>query len=115
MSRQNSRKVKKFRRPFRLNFGVIAFLVIAAYIVITFIIYCRKPRISIYEVVEKQLSNEYTCTGLILRDETIVNTSQSGYLNYYYSDGTKVGKNSVVYTVDETGEIYDLLISSSSK
>lgn len=115
MSRQNSRKVRKFKRPLRLNLGVIAFLVIAIYIVITFIIYCRKPRISIYEVVEKQLSNEYDCTGLILRDETIVNTSQSGYLNYYYSDGTKVGKNAVVYTVDETGEIYELLSSSSSE
>ncbi len=115
MSRQNSRKVRKFRRPLRLNLGVIAFLVIAIYIVITFIIYCRKPRISIYEVVEKQLSNEYDCTGLILRDETIVNTTQSGYLNYYYSDGTKVGKNAVVYTVDETGEIYELLSSSSAQ
>lgn len=115
MSRQNSRKVRKFKRPLRLNLGVIAFLVIAIYIVITFIIYCRKPRISIYEVVEKQLSNEYNCTGLILRDEAIVNTSQSGYLNYYYSDGTKVAKNAVVYTVDETGEIYDLLSSSSSE
>jgi len=115
VSRQNSRKVRKFKRPLRLNLGVIAFLVIAIYIVITFIIYCRKPRISIYEVVEKQLSNEYDCTGLILRDETIVNTSQSGYLNYYYSDGTKVGKNAVVYTVDETGEIYELLSSSSSE
>lgn len=115
MSRQNSRKVRKFKRPLRLNLGVIAFLVIAIYIVITFIIYCRKPRISIYEVVEKQLSNEYNCTGLILRDETIVNTSQSGYLNYYYSDGTKVGKNTVVYTLDETGEIYELLSSSSAE
>ena len=85
MSRQNNRKVRKFKRPLRLNLGVIAFLVIAGYIVITFIIYCRKPRISIYEVVEQQLSNEYNCTGLILREETIVNTSQSGYLNYYYS------------------------------
>lgn len=115
MSRQNSKKVRKFKRPLRLNLGVIAFLVIAIYIVITFIIYCRKPRISIYEVVEKQLSNGYDCTGLILRDETIVNTSQSGYLNYYYSDGTKVGKNAVVYTVDETGEIYELLSSSSAE
>lgn len=115
MSRQNSRKVRKFKRPLRLNLGVIAFLVIAIYIVITFIIYCRKPRISIYEVVEKQLSNEYNCTGLILRDETIVNTSQSGYLNYYYSDGTKVGKNTVIYTLDETGEIYELLSSSSAE
>ena len=115
MSRQNNRKVRKFKRPLRLNLGVIAFLVIAGYIVITFIIYCRKPRISIYEVVEQQLSNEYNCTGLILREETIVNTSQSGYLNYYYSDGTKVGKNAVVYTVDETGEIYELLSSSSSE
>lgn len=115
MSRQNSKKVKKFKRPLRLNLGVIAFLVIAVYIVITFIIYCRKPRISIYEVVEQQLSNEYNCTGLILREETIVNASQSGYLNYYYSDGTKVGKNAVVYTVDETGEIYELLSSSSSE
>lgn len=68
-----------------------------------------------YEVEEKKLSDEYSCTGIVLRDETLINTESSGYLNYYYPEGSKIGKNEVVYTVDETGELYNLLRTSNSK
>lgn len=113
LSRTNN-KVRKFKKPKRLNMGAIAFFLIAVYILISFVNYLKKPRISIYEVVEKRLSNSYNCTGIALREEKIVRTKQAGYLSYYYSDSTKVGKDTVVYTIDETGKIYELLSSSDT-
>ena len=109
------KNIVKYRKTFQLNLGGVAFLVIFIYLVISCVIYLKKPRISVYEVVEREISDDYKCTGMILRDEKIVNTNKSGYLNYYYGEGTKVGKNAIVYTLDETGEIYDLLKSSDEE
>ena len=109
MSRRRNKKVTKFRRVPRLNIGGLAFLLILVYVIVTCILYWKKPKISVYEVTEKEISNEYNCTGLILRDEKIVNATKEGYLNYYYMDGAKIPKNKVVYTVDSSGEIYNLL------
>lgn len=111
-TRKRRKNVVKYRKSFQLNLGGIAFLVIFIYLLFSCVIYMKKPRISVYEVVEKEISDNYTCMGIILRDEKIINTNKSGYLNYYYGEGTKVGKNATVYTLDETGEIYDLLKSS---
>ncbi len=109
LAKRRNKKVTRFRRVPRLNIGGIAFLFILVYIVVTCVIYWKKPKISVYEVTEKDISNEYNCTGLILREEKIVDTPKEGYLNYYYMDGTKVPKNKVVYTIDSSGEIYNLL------
>ena len=114
MSSRN-KKIRRFRRPFRLNMGVIAFLLIAAYIIINCIIYWQKPRISVYEVVEKSISNDYSCTGIVLRDEKVVRTTEAGYLNYYYADGTRIKKKDTVYTLDESGKIYELLRSADNQ
>lgn len=114
-TRRRRKNVVKYRKSLQINIGGIAFLVIFVYLLFSCIIYFRKPRISVYEVIEKEISDNYSCTGMILREEQIVNTKQSGYLNYYYGDGAKVSKNSTVYTIDETGEIYDLLKSTNSE
>lgn len=107
--RPGERKIVPYKRGIQLNFGAVAFFLIFAYIVINCVIYLNKPRISVYEVQQKKLSDSYTCTGIVLRDETVVPAEKSGYLNYFFADGSKVSKNSVVYTLDETGEIYQLL------
>lgn len=114
-TRKRQRNVVKYRKAFQLNLGAIAFLVIFVYLLFSCVIYLKKPRISVYEVVEREISDNYTCMGMILRDEKLVNTKKSGYLNYYYGEGTKVGKNTTVYTLDETGEIYNLLKSSNTE
>lgn len=114
-TRKRRKNVVKYRKTLQINIGGIAFLVIFIYLLLSCIIYFKKPRISVYEVVEKEISDNYICTGMILRDEMVVTSKQSGYLNYYYGEATKVGKNTTVYTIDETGEVYDLLKSSNTE
>ncbi len=109
MSNRRSKKVARYRKPFHLNIEVVVFCILFIYIAIISINYFRKEHISIYEVVEKSISDDNVYTGIVLRDETIYYTEKAGYINYYISDGEKVGKNATIYSVDETGEIYKQL------
>lgn len=108
-----SRKVAKYRRPININIGVIIFFVLLLYIGINMFLYLKKDHLAIYEVVEKTIADDNTCQGVILRDEEIVNTEQAGYVNYYIKDGEKVGKNAVVYSLDENGNIAETLAESN--
>ncbi|WP_167956500.1 HlyD family efflux transporter periplasmic adaptor subunit [Anaerosporobacter faecicola] len=112
MSRR-SRKVAKYRRPVNINIGVIIFFVLFVYIGINVILYMKKDHLAIYEVVEKTIADDNTCQGIILREEEVVKTTQAGYVNYYIKDGEKVGKNSVVYSLDQNGNIAESLAQSN--
>ena len=115
MSRgRQKNNIVTFRKGIRINIGVIAFLLILIYLLFNCIIYFNKPRISVYEVTQREISDDYSCTGVILREEEIVQTKDNGYLNYYYGESDRIGKNATVYTVDETGEIYNLLKASDN-
>ncbi len=42
---------------------------------------------------------------MVLRDETVIRTSSTGYVNYCAREGERVAKNDLVYVVDETGRL----------
>ncbi|ROR29151.1 hypothetical protein EDD66_10386 [Mobilisporobacter senegalensis] len=107
-----SRKVVKYKRPVNLNIGVIIFGIIFLYIVINVIIYLNKEHLSIYEVSENNIADDNICKGIIIRDETVYNTENAGYVNFYIREGERVAKNSLVYTIDESGELFDTLSAS---
>ncbi len=94
---------------------LVVFFIIFIYIAIVAVNYFNKEHISIYEVVEKSISDDNIYKGIVLRDETIYYTNKAGYINYYISDGEKVGKKAAVYSVDETGEIYKQLEETTSE
>lgn len=98
----------------QINMGAVMFIIVLFYIAANLFIYLNKPRISVYEVQQKKLSDAYTCTGMVLRDEKIVKANKTGYYNFYYADGSHVGKNQIICTIDETGEIYNLLSSQNN-
>lgn len=104
MKRRN-RKVAKYRRPIHINVGTIIFVLIFIYVLINVWIYFSKEQLSIYEVVEKNIADNNSVTGIILRDETVVMAQNTGFLNYYKREGERVAKNSLVYTIDGTGNV----------
>lgn len=114
MNRRNQ-KVIKYRRPIRLNIGVIVFLFILIYIIIITFSFFNKKRISFYEVTEKNIADDNTCQGIIIRDETVVNSTNAGYINYYIKDASRVAKNATIYTLDESGDISGLLSGTESE
>lgn len=109
----SNNKVIKLKRRKRINIGTIIFLFVIIYLFGSAIYYKNKIRISIYEVTEENLSKDMSLTGVIVRDETVCYTTDSGYINYYLPDGHRVKKASKIYSVDENRSVYDMLGVSS--
>lgn len=106
--KRNSNVVKmKSRRG--INIGVVIFLFILIYIGISVYFYLTKSHLSIYEVQEAALAQDNIAKGVIVRNETIVRTDNAGYVNYFYTDGARVAKDTYLYTIDETKTYYDTL------
>lgn len=92
-----------------LNIGMIIFGVIFIYVTVCVIMYFQKSHIVPYEVQEGSLATDKIYRGVIIREETVVHTSVTGYVNYYAREGERVAKNDLVYIVDETGRLSDNL------
>lgn len=109
---QNGRnaKVVEVKRRYPRLLGIL-FFVFSVYIFILFVVSNSRDHVSIYEVSEKEIAEDETIRGLILRNEELVTASESGYVNYYVSEGSKVGLGSKVYSVDQSGNISEKLAS----
>lgn len=107
--------VRRYRRPIHINLGVILFLIILVYMIIICVSYFQKEHISIYEVTEKSIADDNRFKGLVLRDETLYYTDKAGYINYYVGEGERVGKNDVIYSVDENGTIYNQITENDAE
>lgn len=96
---------KKYNFREHINLGVIVFLVMVFYLTAYTITYLCKEKLAVYEVSQSNISDTITKTGIILRDETLIKTKKSGYVNYYVKDGSRVQNHGTVYTVDSSGDI----------
>lgn len=114
-SRQKKKvvSIKKYRRS--VNIGAILFLFISAYVLIYTYRYLSRDRISIYEVtVQGTITKEEQYTGVIVRDETVYTAGAAGYVNYYLREGERASVGDMIYTLDESGHISELLFSENS-
>jgi hypothetical protein len=109
LSDQN--RVVKFKKRRSINIGIIVFLILFLYIAINVYIYFTKEQLSIYEVQEGGAVGENLITGIILRNEKVVKTNQAGYITYYQKEGARVAKNSPVYSVNENGQLQNVITS----
>ncbi len=107
-------KVSQYRKPISFNPGVLVFLVIFVYMVIMVVSYFRQSHITPYEVKLGSLAINNTYKGVILRDEKVITSDFSGYINYYARESEKVNAFSMVYTVDSTGKLAEMVNDQSS-
>ena len=109
-----NKKILKYRKPISINPGVLVFLVIFVYIVIMVFSYFRQTHITPYEVKLGSLAINNTYEGVILRQEKVITSDFSGYINYYAREGEKINAYSMVYTVDSTGKLSEMIRDDSS-
>ena len=98
-------KKRERKRLSVINMGTLVFLVIIIYLTAYVIQYLGKEKLAIYEVSASNMSEEIRGTGLILRQESLMTTGETGYVNYYVKDGSRVKKDGIVYTLDTTGKL----------
>lgn len=88
---------------------MIIFGCIFVYIVICVFLYFTSSHIVSYEVKAGSLSVNNVYKGIAIRQEEIMPSSDSGYINYYAREGGRVAVGDLVYTVDETGELSQMV------
>lgn len=108
--RQDNGKIRQYRRPLNINLGMVIFGAIFLYIIICVVSYFLNDKnIKPYTVMSGSLSSDNVYTGIALRDEQVVNSDYSGYINYYAREGERVGSGQLVCTVDESGQLKEIL------
>lgn len=110
---QRGEKITKYRKPININLGLIIFGCLFVYIVVIVVSYFRTEHITPYEVTTGSLAVNNTYTGLVLREEMVVPSSYSGYVNYYARESEKVSNGAMVYTIDSTGKIAEMVNEST--
>lgn len=113
MANKNN-KIIKFHKSSPFNIGVIIFLIILVYMLYNIFQYFTTERVAVYEVSQGTIAQNNTFTGVILREEKVYNAESSGYITYYNKDATKVGVNSYVYSIDETGDFYHQMLAENN-
>ena len=111
---QSSSKVTEFRRPVNINIGMIIFAVILLYVVYSIFRYVTAKHVIGYEVRTGSISANRVYQGLALREEDVVPSEYSGYINYYSPETDRLANGKLAYTIDESGKIQSYLAQNSS-
>lgn len=99
----------------RMNIGVILLAVIFVYLVVSIVTYITKEKVLTYEVCAGQLVSDNIFQGVIIYDETVEKSQTAGYINYFIKDNERAGVNTIICTVDETGNVASKLTQNSQE
>lgn len=103
------KNVIQLNRKKGMNLGLVIFLVIFAYIIFAMVNFFTQKHIESYQVKMGALSTNNIYKGVALRDETIVRTSQPGYVNYFARESDRIGVGNLVYSLDESGKVAEFM------
>ena len=108
-------KIISLKKNKELNIGILILVVIILYLSFHLYHYFTKSEISLYEVQPGEIYYASQKEGLIIRSEQLITTEIAGYINYYFSEGSRISKNSTVYSIDSNRNMYDLISGNSSE
>lgn len=104
--KQHSKSGRTMNRIELLIFGTMT-----VYIIVLIVMYLNSEPIMGYSIQMGSLSISKTYTGIALREEELVNSPYTGYINYYVREGERVSTRDTVYSIDESGRLATLLNS----
>ena len=117
--KQNNRKIIRLDNRFDLNIGTILFGMILIYLIIIFVVYLTREKVTPYEVVSGSLSGNYRYSALALKSEQVVQAQESGAVTYYAREGSNVGSGELICSVggqaDESGRKASIQTSLSNE
>ena len=114
ISKKKDSNILKFRKDTRLNIGVVTFGIIFIYLIATIIMYITAPRITAYEVRQGSILKDHSYSAIAIREESIVTASDSGYINYYKEDNSKVKVGTAVYTISTNELHFDTTVTDEN-
>lgn len=106
---KNKNNITTFKRRIIPNISIVFFILILIYVVTFVVLSSKEEKIVGYQVKTGVLSDNRQYNGIALRDEHMVYSKDSGYIYYLIRENERVGYNSYVYCIDETGKFSDLI------
>jgi len=89
----------------------VIFGAMTVYIIVVIIMYLNSDPVKGYEIQMGSLSVSKTYTGIAIRQEELLTSSYTGYINFYVREGERVSSRDTVYSIDESGKLASLLNS----
>lgn len=91
-------KIDDYNKKWKWNIGLVLFSIVFVY----FLILCTRASLrdhtSVYEVRKGSIIKDTVYTGLVMRDERVVNVDNKGFIEYYYPELSRVGVGDYIYT-----------------
>ncbi len=107
--RRRRKKVVNIRSRRPINIDLVFFGAVAVYMLVICYMGMNTEHISGYEVSAGTLAVNHSYTGFAVRQEAVHSAQTSGYVSYYAREGERVSASSLIYTIDEKGEINNLI------
>jgi hypothetical protein len=99
--KDNSINIKKYKNRREWNVGIVIFMIIFIYLVVTIFTYATSKKVYAYEVRKGSIVKDNSYIGLAIRQESVIKTETGGYINYYQNENSKVKAGASVYTVSD--------------
>lgn len=115
MADRRKHQVVEITRRSGKTMNKIEFLIFGAmmvYLIVVVVSYLNSEKIRGYEIKMGSLSESKTYTGIAVREEEILVSPYTGYINYYIREGERVSTRDTVYSIDESGKLANLLSAS---
>lgn len=109
MAQENNSNIRKYHKPLNINIGMIIFGVMFIYIIICIIMYMQTEHLSGYEVKTGSLTVNNVYRGIALREETLYESIDAGYVYYFAPEGSHVACGDLVYAVDSSSKLAEIM------
>lgn len=94
-------RYKKEVNKTEFNIGLIMFGIIFIYLVISVLRYFSTEHTLVYEVRKGSIMQDNVYTGLVVRHETVVESPDDGFIEYYYTELSRVGIGHHIFTLSK--------------
>ena len=108
----SEKKTIKYRKPFHFNAGLLIFGAIFVYILFIVYAYLHTTHLTGYEVTVGSLAVNSSFRGVAVRSESLVSVNDAGYINYYAKENEHTSRGGLVYSVDESGTLSQMIEDS---
>ncbi|MCI8736968.1 MAG: hypothetical protein HFI11_08330 [Lachnospiraceae bacterium] len=115
MAQEKHSNIRKYHKPLNVNIGMIIFGAMFIYIIICIIMYMQTEHLSGYEVKTGSLTVNNVYRGIALREETLYESIDAGYVYYFAPEGTHVACGDLVYAVDSSSKLAELMNESTEE
>lgn len=106
--------VIKFHRTINLNIGFIVFFVIIIYVIFHLFSFLTSNTISEYEVSQGKIATNNIYRGMILREESVYYAEESGQVDYYVGNTSKVCVGDLIYSIDTKGNVSEKITQENN-